>query len=213
MKRFFFLIILMLGVGTAFAATTAGKTGLLKPGSRMPGFSLPDVVSGKTVSDSDFKSKKAMMMVFMCRHCPYVQHVKKALAQIGKDYAARDLALVGISANDPAAYPEDAPASLKAMALETGFSFPVLFDGSQQVAKAFTAIATPDVFIFDKDRKLVYRGEFDDTRPHSGKDATGKEVREALDAALSGRQVPVNQKPAMGCSIKWKPGNTPVYSR
>ncbi|MGH7198937.1 MAG: thioredoxin family protein [Candidatus Omnitrophota bacterium] len=185
--------------------------GLLPLGSPAPDFSLPDVVSGKAVSLQDFAGKKALMVLFICRHCPYVQHVKKALAQLGKDYRDKDAAIVAISANDPEKVPQDAPESLAAMAKEEGFAFPFLFDGPQKTAQAYTAVATPDVYIFDGDRKLVYRGQFDDSRPFGFGKATGKDVREALDAVLEGRRVSSDQKPAVGCSIKWKPGNEPAY--
>lgn len=187
----------------AHAASTEGKQGLLPLGSSAPEFSLPDVTTGQAVSLKDFAGKKALMVVFICRHCPYVQHIKGALAGIGRDYAAKDAAIVAISANDPAAYPADAPESLAEMAKEEGFTFPFLFDESQDTAHAYTAVATPDTFIFDKDRKLVYRGQFDDTRPQ-GDPATGKDVRAALDSVLAGRPVSPDQKPAIGCGIKWR---------
>jgi len=144
------------------------------------------------------------MVAFICRHCPYVQHVKKALAQLGKDYEGKDIAIVAISANDPSAYPEDAPDKLSEMAEEEGFVFPFLFDETQDVAKAYTAVATPDIFIFDKDQKLVYRGQFDDTRPNGTEESTGADARAALDALLAGQPVSKNQKPAIGCGIKWR---------
>jgi thiol-disulfide isomerase/thioredoxin len=143
-------------------------------------------------------------VVFLCRHCPYVKHIRKDLAKFSNDYAAKDLAIVGISANDPAAYPEDRPESLKAMVQEEGFAFPVLFDEPQDVARTYTAVATPDFFLFDKGRKLVYRGQYDDTRPMGLDKATGKDVRAAVDAVLSDQPVPAVQKSAVGCSIKWK---------
>jgi peroxiredoxin len=138
--------------------------------------------------------------------------VKQALAKLGRDYTQKEMAIIAISANDPAGYPEDAPDRLKAMAEEEGFNFPFLFDESQEIAKAFTALATPDIFIFNQDKKLVYRGQFDDSRPNSGTEATGKDVREAIDALLLGQELTARQKPAIGCSIKWKPGATPDYA-
>lgn len=212
MKRFlFFMAVWMVCAGTALGETTEGKEGLLPLGSPMPAFSLTDVVSGQALSAGNFKDKKVMLVAFICRHCPYAQHIKKSLAKLARDYADQDAAVVAISANDPAAYPDDAPASLREMAGEEGFVFPFLFDESQQVAASFTAVATPDIFIFDKDRKLVYRGQFDDSRPNSGQESTGRDVREAMDAVLADQPVSIKQKPAIGCSIKWKPGNIPAY--
>ena len=212
MKKIFVLFLSLALAGGAFlpvrqagaAQTTEGKSGLLPRGAQAPEFKLPDVSTGKEHSLKDFEGKKALMVVFICRHCPYVQHVKKALAQLGKDYQGKDAAIVAISSNDADAYPDDAPNSLKEMASEEGFVFPFLYDESQDVARAYTAKATPDVFVFDGQQKLAYRGQFDDTRPNDGKEATGADVRAALDALLSGRPVSAAQKPAIGCSIKWK---------
>jgi peroxiredoxin len=186
------------------AAGTEGKKGLLEMGSRAPDFALPDVVTGKTVRRDDFKDQPALLVVILCRHCPYVKHIRPDLAGFGKDYAGKGLAIVGISSNDPGAYPEDSPESLKDMAVSEGFTFPVLFDGTQEVAKAYTAVATPDFLLFDKDRKLVYRGQYDDARPGNALPVTGKDVRAAVDAVLAGRPVSADQKHAVGCSIKWK---------
>ncbi len=205
MKKFVLFVLAVCFTTSAWAATTTeGKKGLLPMGSKAPFFNLADVTSGTEFSPKDFEGKKAFMVVFICRHCPYVQHVKTALAQIGKDYEEKDVAIVAISSNDAKAYPEDGPAGLSEMAMEEGFTFPFLYDESQAVAKAYTAMATPDVFIFDKDQKLVYRGQFDDSRPGSGKVADGKDVRAVFDALLAGQPVPADQKPAIGCSIKWK---------
>jgi len=205
MKKYLFLaLFLWMAASTAFAATTEGRQDLLPQGSAAPDFHLTDVRTHQSVGLSDFSSKKILVVIFMCRHCPYVQHVKKALAALGREYAGKDAAFVGISANDPAAYPEDAPASLAEMAKEEDFNFPLLFDETQATAHAYTAVATPDVFIFDGARKLVYRGQFDDTRPGGDEPATGKDVRAALDDLLAGRPVQAKQKPAVGCSIKWK---------
>lgn len=193
---------------TVTAAFAAGSYALaaekLALGTQAPDFKLPDVSSGKEFSLKDFEGERALMVVFICRHCPYVQHVKKALAQLGKDYEGKSVQIVAISSNDATAYPEDAPESLKEMAAEEGFTFPFLYDESQAVAKAYTAKATPDTFIFDGAQKLVYRGQFDDTRPKGDKEATGADVRAVLDAVLAGQPVPADQKPAIGCSIKWK---------
>lgn len=184
---------------------------MLKLGTAAPDFRLPDVVSGKTISLETFAGKKALLVMFICRHCPYVEHVKEGLARLGKDYAGKDAGIVAISANDAARYPDDAPENLKAMAEEQGFSFPFCFDEGQLVAKAFTAACTPDFFLFDKDRRLIYRGQMDDSRPGNGKPVTGKDLRDALDAALTGKAPSADQKPSVGCSIKWKPGNAPGY--
>ena len=184
---------------------------MLKLQTPAPDFSLPDVMSGRTVSLSDFKDKKALLVMFICRHCPYVQHVKSELAKIGKDYKDKDIGIVAISSNDIEAYPEDGPKSLAEMAKEEGFDFSYLFDETQEVAKSYTAACTPDLFLFDKDRKLVYRGQIDDSRPGSNIEVTGKDLRAAIDAVLEGKAVNPNQKPSMGCSIKWKKGNEPDY--
>ncbi len=186
------------------AATTEGMKDLMPKGTQAPDFALEDVSSGTEFSLKDFAGKKALMVAFICRHCPYVQHVKKALAQLGKDYGDKDIAIVAISANDAQAFPDDAPDKLSEMAKEEGFTFPFLYDETQKVAKVYTAVATPDVFIFDADQKLVYRGQFDDTRPGGNKEATGADVRAALDALIAGQPVSSEQKPAIGCSIKWK---------
>jgi peroxiredoxin len=174
-------------------------------GSPAPEFSLPDVVSGKTVSLQAFAGKKALLVMFICRHCPYVQHVQHELARLGRDYDARDVGIVAISANDAKSYPEDAPASLKAMAVELKFTFPYCYDESQAVAKAYNAVCTPDFFLFDQARRLVYRGQLDDSRPGNGKPVTGRDLRAALDAVLAGRPVNPDQRPSAGCNIKWKP--------
>lgn len=194
-----------------YGASAEGKSGLLSLGAQAPDFSLPDVVTGKILSQGDFSGKKALLVMIICRHCPYVQNVKTGLTKMGQDYVGKDIAIVAISANDPAAIPIDSPQGLKEMAQEEGFNFPLLFDETQSVAKAYTAVATPDFFLFDKSRKLVYRGQFDDSRPGNSIEVTGKDVREAIDALLAGKPVSENQKPSIGCSIKWKPGNDPSY--
>ena len=205
MKKMIWVICGLALYGSVWAAaSTEGQKDLLPLGSKAPEFTLPDVTTGTKFSLSDFQGKKALVVVFICRHCPYVQHVKSALAAIGNEYTKKDTAFLAVSANDPETYPEDAPESLKEMAKEEGFVFPFLFDETQKTAKAYTAVATPDVFIFDKDQKLVYRGQFDDTRPGGEKTATGQDVRAALDALLAGEPVSAVQKPAVGCSIKWK---------
>ena len=174
-------------------------------------FGLPDVVSGKTVSLSDFADKKALLVMFICRHCPFVKHVQDELARIGSDYAQRDVGIVAISANDAAEFPDDAPESLKEMAEQLGFTFPFLYDENQETAKAYSAACTPDFFLFDQSRKLVYRGQLDDSRPDSGKPVTGRDLRAAIDAVLNDKPVSPDQRASIGCNIKWKGGNEPAY--
>ncbi|MBI2094657.1 MAG: thioredoxin family protein [Candidatus Omnitrophica bacterium] len=180
-------------------------------GSTAPDFELPDVVSGKNVSLATFKSKKALLILFICRHCPYVRHLQGDLAQIGLDYRFKDIGIIAISSNDAQSHPEDSPESLKEMAAALGFTFPFCYDETQQVAKNYHAACTPDFFLFDKKRTLVYRGQFDDSRPDSGRPVTGRDLRQAIDAALADEPVSRIQKPSMGCNIKWKPGNEPDY--
>ena len=174
-------------------------------GTPAPDFNLSDVVSGKAISLQTFAGKKALLVMFICRHCPYVQHVQEGLARLGRDYAAKDVGIVAISANDAKGYPEDAPASLKAMAVELKFTFSYCHDESQATAKAYSAVCTPDFFLFDQARRLVYRGQLDDSRPGNGKPVTGRDLRAALDAVLDGRPVDSAQRPSVGCNIKWKP--------
>ncbi len=203
MKKIGFWLLIMTLTSSVFAGSGETKK-FLPRGSQAPDFKLADVTSGTEFSLKDFAEKKALVVAFICRHCPYVQHIKKALAKLGQDYADKDVAIVAISSNDAKAYPEDGPESLREMALQEGFTFPLLYDETQDVARAYTAAATPDIFIFDADQKLVYRGQFDDSRPGSGQAATGKDVRAALDALLSGQPVSQEEKKAIGCSIKWK---------
>lgn len=184
---------------------------MLALGTLAPNFNLPDVVSSNIVSLDDFKEKKAFLVMFICRHCPYVQHVKEEIAKIGQDYRDKDITIVAISANDINSYPQDSPQSLKEMARELNFSFPYLYDKSQEIAKAYTVACTPDFFLFDKERKLAYRGQLDDSRPGNNLPATGKDLREAIDAVLEDKPINPNQKPSIGCNIKWKPGNEPSY--
>ena len=184
---------------------------MLALGTLAPSFRLPDVISGNMVSLDNFKNKKALLVMFICRHCPYVQHVKEEIAKIGQSYKKKDIGIIAISANDINSYPEDSPESLKEMARELNFSFSYLYDKSQEIAKAYTAACTPDFFLFDKNRKLVYRGQLDDSRPGNNLPVTGKDLREAIDAVLEDKPINSNQKPSMGCNIKWKPGNEPSY--
>lgn len=182
----------------------AVESSMLPLGTPAPNFDLKDVVSGQNIPLSSFQGKKALLVMFICRHCPFVKHVQGELAQLSKDYQGKDIAVVAISANDPNAYPEDAPDSLKEQAQELDFNFPYLFDETQEVAKAYTAACTPDFFLFDQDRKLVYRGQLDDSRPSNDIPVTGKDLREAIDAVLADQPVNPDQKPSIGCSIKWK---------
>ena len=184
---------------------------MLELGFKAPGFELPDVVTGERVSLSDFEGKRAMLVMFICRHCPYVRHVRGELARLGRDFADSDLAIVAISSNDPIEYPEDAPESLAQEAREAGYAFPYLFDETQEVAKAYTAACTPDFFLFDADRALVYRGQLDDSRPRNGLPVTGKDLRAAIEAVVSGEPVSDDQRASIGCSIKWRAGNEPAY--
>ena len=184
---------------------------MLELGTAAPDFNLPDVVSGKTVSLSDFADKKALLVMFICRHCPFVKHVEQELARIGNDYAGKNIGIVAISANDPAVSSDDAPESLKDMAAQLGFKFPYLYDESQGTAKGYSAACTPDFFLFDQSRKLVYRGQLDDSRPDSSQPVTGKDLRAAMDAVLADQPVNPDQRASIGCNIKWKSGNEPAY--
>lgn len=184
---------------------------MLKLGTKAPEFSLPDVVTGKNVNLGDYSGKKALLVIFMCVHCPYVKHVKYELAKIGKDYEDKNIGIVAISANDISAYPEDAPDGMKQMAEELDLNFPFLYDETQEVAKSYTAACTPDLFLFDNDRRLVYRGQIDNSRPGNDEPVTGKDIRAAINAVLSGQEVSKDQKPSTGCNIKWKTGNEPSY--
>ncbi|MBI4355933.1 MAG: DUF167 domain-containing protein [Candidatus Omnitrophica bacterium] len=199
--------------GQALAATTKDKEGLLALGAKAPGFALQDVVTLREWSLKDWADKEVLVVMFICRHCPYVQRVKGGLAQLGRDYADKDVGIAAISSNDPKAIPEDSPGKLKGMALEEGFVFPLLFDETQKVAAAYTALCTPDIFVFDAQRRLVYRGQFDDARPGNRSPVTGQDVRAAIEAVLAGQPVSSNQRPSVGCGIKWQPGREPAYTR
>jgi peroxiredoxin len=185
---------------------------MLPLGTRAPEFELPDVTTGQTVSLGDFDEKQALLVMFICRHCPYVAHVRAGLAQLGHDYADANVGIVAIGSNDPTTHPEDAPEGLAEEALEAGYTFPYLYDETQEVAKAYTAACTPDLFLFDADRALVYRGQFDDSRPSNGLPVTGASLRAAIDAVLDGRPVSEDQRPSIGCSIKWRAGNEPAFA-
>ena len=185
---------------------------MLPLGTKALEFRLPDT-SGKTVSLLDFKKSRALLVIFMCNHCPYVKHIRAGLAQLARDYRSRGVDIVGISSNDVENYPQDSPKKMAEEARAAGYTFPYLYDESQEVAKRYRAACTPDFYIFDGEQRLAYRGQFDDSRPGNGIAVTGKDVRAALDALLAGKPVPPNQKASIGCNIKWKPGNEPEYFR
>jgi len=177
---------------------------MLELGTVAPDFALTDVVSGKTVHRDDFRGKRALLVMFICAHCPFVKHIEKELGKLGKDYAEQPVGIVAISANDAANYPADNPAGLRRQAETFGFAFPYLYDESQAVARAYDAACTPDLYLFDDSFKLVYRGQFDGSRPSNSIAVTGQDIRAALDAVLAGKPVAVDQKPSIGCNIKWK---------
>lgn len=184
---------------------------MLDLGTSAPPFALPDTVSGETINLASFEDKKGLLVIFLCEHCPFVKHVRDELAKIGKDYVEKGLGIVAISANDITTHPADSPEKLKQMAQSLDLNFPVCYDATQEVAKAYTAACTPDFFLFDGDRKLAYRGQLDDSRPGNDKPVTGKDLRAAIDAVLAGEAVDPDQKPSIGCNIKWTAGGEPEY--
>ena len=186
---------------------------MLELGTNAPAFSLPEVTSGQTISLDTFAGKRALVVMFICQHCPFVQHVKSELARLGRDYAAKDVGIVGISSNDAAVFPDDSPEGLKRMAAVWGLTFPICYDESQEVAKSYAAACTPDIYVFDENRRLVYRGQLDDSRPGNNKPVTGADLRAAIDAVLAGCEVNPRQVPSVGCNIKWRRGNEPAYFR
>jgi len=183
---------------------------MLPLGTPAPDFSLPDA-EGNTVALGDLADAPALLVIFMCNHCPYVKHVAAGLADLVREYQRRGVAVVGINSNDVESFPDDAPAKMAREVEYRGYTFPYLYDETQEVAKAYRAACTPDFYVFDRDRKLVYRGQMDSSRPQSGVPVTGADLRAALDAALAGRPIPEEQRPSLGCNIKWKPGNEPDY--
>jgi len=185
---------------------------MLTLGTSAPDFSLPDA-EGNVVSLEDFEDAPALLVIFLCNHCPFVKHVIDGLAGLVKVYQAKGVAVVGINSNDVEDYPEDRPEMMAKVAEEKGFTFPYLYDETQKAAKAYHAACTPDFYLFDKARKLVYRGQMDDSRPGNGIPVTGMDLRAALDAVLAGKSVAARQKPSMGCSIKWKSGSAPQYAK
>ena len=184
---------------------------MLKLGTQAPDFSLPDT-EGNSLSLKDFDDKNVLLVMFICNHCPYVKHVREELVRLARDYQPKGVGIVAINANDVANYPDDSPENMKKETESVGYSFPYLYDETQEVAKAYTAACTPDFFVFDGERKLIYRGQLDDARPGNDEPIDGHDLRAALDAALAGEPAPDTQKPSMGCNIKWKSGNAPNYA-
>lgn len=183
-------------------AATPSK--MIPLGTKAPDFKLPDTVSGKTLTLTDLKSKKATVIMFICNHCPYVKHVNHELVRLANDYLPKGVSFIAISSNDVAQYPDDAPDKMKEVAKQLGYPFPYLFDESQDVARAYDAACTPDIYVFDKDLKLTYRGQLDDSRPANEVPVTGKDLRAVLENLLNGKPVSTDQKPSIGCNIKWK---------
>lgn len=182
---------------------------MLPLGTAAPDFALPDT-EGRLVTLAGFRGRP-LVVLFICNHCPFVKHLRAGLAQLGRDCQSREVAVIAISANDVENYPQDAPDKMKVEAREAGYVFPYLYDATQSVAKAYRAACTPDFYVFDREHRLVYRGQFDDSRPGNSVPVTGKDVRAAVDAVLNGKTVSADQKPSIGCNIKWKPGCEPDY--
>ena len=183
---------------------------MLPLGAAAPSFALPDT-TGRTVRREDFADAAGLLVLFLCNHCPYVKHVRHELAAIGRDYLPRGIAVVAINSNDGDAYPDDAFPRMAAEVERAGYPFPYLHDPTQEVARAYRAACTPDLFLFDRDRRLVYRGQLDDARPGNTVPVSGRDLRRALDALLAGQPIDPVQRPSMGCNIKWRPGNAPGY--
>jgi thiol-disulfide isomerase/thioredoxin len=179
-------------------------------GSPLPEFALPDP-AGQVYSSGSFEDAPALLVMFICNHCPYVKHIRPKLAEVTKDLAGKGVAIVGINSNDAESYPDDSPEAMKAEAAEFGYTFPYLVDEDQSVARAFRAACTPDFFLFDRDRRLAYRGQFDSSRPKNDLPVTGADLAAAAEAVVEGRPAPEDQRPSIGCNIKWKPGNEPDY--
>lgn len=183
---------------------------MLPLGTQAPDFSLP-ATDGRTVSRHDFAGAPGLLVAFICNHCPFVQHIRGELARFGAEVQQKGLAVVAISSNDVASHPDDGPEQMAEEVEKVGYTFPYLYDETQEVAKAYRAACTPDFFLFDGEGKLVYRGQFDASRPGNGVPVTGEDLRRAVDAVLAGEAVPAEQTPSVGCNIKWKPGNAPDY--
>ncbi|ELS03218.1 Peroxiredoxin [Xenococcus sp. PCC 7305] len=184
---------------------------MLELETQAPDFRLPDVVSGQTISLASFEDKTALLVMFICCHCPFVKHIEQEIAQMAKDYQHKSLGMIAISSNDASKYPDDSPENMKLMAQKLGFNFPFCYDETQEVAKLYTAACTPDFFLYNDSRKLVYRGQLDDSRPSNQIPVTGTDLRQAIDCLLAQGQINLTQKPSIGCNIKWKPGNEPEY--
>lgn len=185
---------------------------MLPLGTPAAQFALPDTVRGTSVALEDFAAAPALLVAFICNHCPFVKHVLDGFVAFARDFGPRGLAVAAISSNDVESYPQDSPAEMRRIANLKGFTFPYLYDESQGVAQAFQAVCTPEFFLFDRDRRLVYRGQFDGSRPGNGIPVTGADLRAAAEAVLSGRPVPPEQTPSVGCSLKWKPGREPGWT-
>jgi peroxiredoxin len=183
---------------------------MLPLGTKLPRFTLPSP-TGKKVSSEDFKDAPALLVAFICNHCPYVKHIRSRFAELAKEYQNRGVGIVGINSNDFQSYPDDRPEKMAEEVRQVGYGFPYVYDETQEVAKAYRAACTPDFYLFDRNHNLVYRGQFDDSRPGNNRPVTGADLRAALDAVLAGKPVPSNQKPSIGCNIKWKQGNAPDY--
>ncbi len=188
----------------------ATNSTMLPLGTSAPDFSLEDP-AGRRFTLSDFESCAGLLVVFLCNHCPYVKHLRFELARVAWEYLERGVGCVGINANDAESYPADSPGRMAEEARAAGYRFPYLYDATQEVAKAYKAACTPDFYLFDRERRLFYRGQFDDSRPGNGAPVTGRDLRGALDAMLGGKAPPATQKPSIGCNIKWRPGNEPDY--
>jgi peroxiredoxin len=186
---------------------------MLPLGTRAPGFALVNAIDGRTTSLEDVRGKRVLLVMFICNHCPFVVHVRDELTKLATDYLSREVGIVAINANSSKTHPQDAPEAMKRLALQLGWSFPFLFDETQEVAKAYRAACTPDFYLFDASFRLVYRGQLDDARPGNGVPVTGMHLRAAMDAVLEGRPVSETQKPSVGCNIKWNAGNEPDYFR
>ena len=184
---------------------------MLALGTPAPDFRLPDP-GGRSVARDDLRDAAALLVMFICNHCPYVRHIRDGLAAFGRDYQPRGVAIVAINSNDLASYPDDRPEKMAEEARAAGYTFPYLYDETQAVAKAYRAACTPDFFLFDRSRRLVYRGQFDDSRPGDKLPVTGADLRAAADAVLSNGPVPTAQRPSIGCNIKWRPGAAPDYA-
>lgn len=184
---------------------------MLPLGTKAPAFSLTDAVSGRRYNLDDFEGDRALVVMFICNHCPFVRHVQAEIGRFAEDYRGRGVGIVAINANSIDTHPQDGPENMKALAEEKGWGFPFLFDETQETAKAYRAACTPDFFVFNEDRRLAYRGQLDGSRPGNNVPVDGKDLRAAVDAVLEGDEISQDQKPSIGCNIKWEPGNEPDY--